>query len=117
MLFVQVREVSPFDGSVELVFETKHALGLRSLDGAEVMIHLGLDTVELKGAPFIVHVQAGQSIKKGDLLMEADLNAIQSAGKEIITPIIITNSHDFSDIKSLASGQISIGQDIIELSV
>lgn len=113
----QGKVVSPFDGSVELVFETKHALGLRSLDGAEVMIHLGLDTVELKGAPFIVHVQAGQSIKKGDLLMEADLNAIQSAGKEIITPIIITNSHDFSDIKSLASGQISIGQDIIELSV
>lgn len=106
---------SPINGSVELVFDTKHALGLKSYDGAEILIHVGLDTVELAGRPFTVHVKTGQNVKKGDLLLDVDLEAIQSAGKDIITPIIVTNSADFQKIKLEAQNHVSVGEDFFTL--
>lgn len=106
---------SPINGSVELVFDTKHALGLKSYDGAEILIHVGLDTVELAGQPFTVHVKTGQNVKKGDLLLDVDLEAIQSAGKDIITPIIVTNSADFQTITLEAQNHVSVGEDLFTL--
>lgn len=108
---------SPVDGSVELVFETKHAIGLKSLDGAEILIHVGLDTVELNGGPFTVHVQAGQIVKKGDLLLDVDLEAIKASGKETVTPVIVTNSANFAKIDVKTSVQIKVGEDLLTLEV
>ncbi len=85
---------APFDGEVMMVFGTRHAIGLKSESGAEVLIHCGLETVNLEGKPFTVHVQAGDKVKKGQLLMEADLNMIKEAGLQTVTPVIVTNESE-----------------------
>lgn len=87
--------VAPFDGTVSLLFPTKHALGLVSKQGVEVLIHIGLDTVQLDGKYFEAHVKQGDAVTRGQLLMEFDLAAIKKAGYETQTPIVVTNSADF----------------------
>ena len=104
---------APFDGKVEMVYETQHALGLVSDDGVELMIHVGLDTVKLNGKHFKAHVKNGQKINKGDLLLEFDIEKIISEGYEIEIPIIITNTADYSSIEILAKGTISINEEMI----
>lgn len=89
---------APFNGVVNTVFPTKHAIGLTSDDGVEVIIHVGLDTVELEGKPFTTHVKDGDRVEKGQLLLEADLETIKSAGYDCVTPIIITNSNNYVDV-------------------
>ncbi|MHA5095513.1 beta-glucoside-specific PTS transporter subunit IIABC [Oenococcus oeni] len=89
---------APFDGVVETVFPTKHAIGLKSDSGIELLMHIGLDTVELKGEPYDVKVKANQRVKKGDLLVNADLDKIKKAGYETVTPLIVTNTKDFVEI-------------------
>ncbi|MGM1023240.1 MAG: beta-glucoside-specific PTS transporter subunit IIABC [Bacillota bacterium] len=90
--------VAPFDGTVETVFRTKHSIGLKSVEGVELLIHIGLDTVKLKGQHFTVLVQEGDVIKHGQLLIEFDLEAIQRDGYDTITPIIVTNTQDYLEI-------------------
>ena len=90
--------MSPFDGKVVMLFETKHAIGLASEDGTEVLIHFGLDTVKLNGEYFTAHVKTGDKVKRGDKLISADLNAIQDKGYDVITPVIITNSNNYLDV-------------------
>lgn len=85
------------DAEVTMLFPTKHAVGLKSKDGIEVLIHVGLDTVELEGKPFQVHVEVGQKVKAGDLLMEVDLAMIEAAGKSIYTPVIVTNAEELEN--------------------
>ncbi|MBJ8192599.1 PTS glucose transporter subunit IIA, partial [Bacillus cereus] len=87
--------VAPFDGIVANVFRTKHSIALKSVEGVELLIHIGLDTVKLKGQHFTVHVQEGDEIKHGQLLIEFELEAIQRAGYDTITPIIVTNTADY----------------------
>lgn len=82
---------APFDGTIETVMDSKHAVALRSDTGIEALIHVGIDTVELNGTPFDVKVKTGQSVKKGDLLMVIDFDAIKAAGKSTEIPFIITN--------------------------
>lgn len=89
---------APFDGEVLTIFPTKHALGLRSDTGVELLIHVGLETVNLKGEPFEVMVQDHARIKRGQLLLKADLEAIKAHGCEIITPVVITNTTEFDEI-------------------
>lgn len=89
---------APFDGVVETVFPTKHAIGLKSDTGIEMLIHIGLDTVELKGEPYDVKVKDKQRIKKGDLLVVADLAAIKKAGYDTVTPLVVTNSKEFVEV-------------------
>ncbi|WPC16732.1 PTS beta-glucoside transporter subunit IIBCA [Pediococcus inopinatus] len=91
---------APFDGEIMTVFPTKHAIGLKSDTGIELLIHIGLDTVNLKGAPFTAHVKDNDQVKKGQLLMDVDLDAIKKAGYDITTPIIVTNTKDFVEIVS-----------------
>ncbi|GEL15985.1 beta-glucoside-specific PTS transporter subunit IIABC [Pediococcus cellicola] len=91
---------APFDGEVMTVFPTKHAIGLKSDNGIELLIHIGLDTVNLKGAPFTAHVADNDKIKKGQLLMDVDLAAIKQAGYDTTTPVIVTNTKDFVEIVS-----------------
>lgn len=91
---------APFSATVTTIFPTKHAIGLTSDDGIELLIHVGVDTVELQGAFFTTYVETGQHVKEGTLLLEADLNNIKAANYAVITPIVITNSSDFKTINS-----------------
>ncbi|WP_297376967.1 beta-glucoside-specific PTS transporter subunit IIABC [uncultured Helcococcus sp.] len=93
--------VSPVDGTVTTIFPTKHAIGITSNDGAEVLIHIGLNTVELAGEGFDVKVQEGDKVKAGDLLMTIDFAGIQAKGYDITTPIIVTNTDDYLDVIAL----------------
>ncbi|MGM9536446.1 MAG: glucose PTS transporter subunit IIA [Intestinibacter sp.] len=100
------RAVSPVNGTVSVVFDTKHAIGITSDEGMEVLIHIGLDTVQLNGEPFNVHVKVGDKVKVGDLLAEFDMDKIKEAGYKTVTPIIISNTDAYSDVKVLANGDI-----------
>ena len=93
------RIVSPVDGSVAMMFDTGHAVSLLSGGGAEVLIHVGLDTVKLRGQHFTVKARTGDAVKKGDVLIEFDLAAIAAAGYDTVTPIVITNTDDFKSVE------------------
>lgn len=92
------RVVSPITGIVQTVYRTKHAIGLVSDDGVEMLIHIGQDTVKLKGQHFTTHVKDGDRVNAGDLIVEFDLQAIKDAGFETVTPIIVTNTSNYLDI-------------------
>ncbi|KQO12703.1 beta-glucoside-specific PTS transporter subunit IIABC [Paenibacillus sp. Leaf72] len=92
------RVVAPFDGTLETLTRSKHALGLKSASGVELLIHIGLDTVKLKGQHFTAHAAAGDVIKQGQLLVEFDLEAIKQAGYDTTTPVIVTNTADYLEI-------------------
>lgn len=100
------RAVSPVDGTVSTVFETKHAVGLTSDNGVEVLIHIGLDTVKLNGKCFSTHVKAGDKVKAGDLLVEFDIEKIKEAGYPTVTPVIITNTDSYEDVEAVAKGAV-----------
>ncbi|WP_210131781.1 glucose-specific PTS transporter subunit IIBC [Staphylococcus sp. GDK8D30P] len=106
--------VAPFDGTVELVFPTKHAIGLKSESGVEVLIHFGLETVGLQGEGFTVHVDSGDTIVKGQSLMTVDLDYIKTHAKSDITPIIVTNSGEH-EIKTTHDGAVDTGEVLIKL--
>lgn len=90
--------VAPFDGTVMTMFPTKHAIGLISDNGLELLIHIGLDTVQLDGKYFEAHVEQGAKVKRGDKLVTFDIRAIEAAGYSVETPVIVTNSADYLDI-------------------
>ncbi|WP_433581432.1 beta-glucoside-specific PTS transporter subunit IIABC [Paenibacillus amylolyticus] len=92
------RVVSPITGVVQTVYRTKHAIGLVSDDGVEMLIHIGQDTVKLKGEHFTTHVKDGDRVNAGDLIVEFDLQAIKDAGYETVTPIIVTNTSNYLDV-------------------
>ncbi|MBC6356968.1 PTS beta-glucoside transporter subunit EIIBCA [Lactobacillus helsingborgensis] len=106
---------SPLDGEVVMVFPTGHAIGLRSTNGAEVMIHIGMDTVELEGKGFTTLVKKGQAVKKGDPLIKFDMEAIKKAGFKLTTPIVVTNSNEYQEITAIADGPITIGTALLDL--
>lgn len=108
--------VAPFDGTIEAVLDSKHAIGLKSNSGIEVLIHIGLDTVNLEGEHFTTHIKKGQEVKAGDLLVEFELEKIKEKGYEVITPILVTNSEVYGDvIIAKAKGKVTIGEDIVEV--
>ena len=90
--------VAPFDGTVMTMFPTKHAIGLISDNGLELLIHIGLDTVQLDGKYFEAHVEQGAKVKRGDKLVSFDIKAIEEAGFSVETPVIVTNTADYLDI-------------------
>jgi len=101
----QGRVVSPVNGCVSSLFRTRHAIGLADENGAEVLIHVGIDTVKLNGQHFIAHVKQDDEVRIGDLLIEFDISAITAAGYDLTTPVMISNSDDYIDI--LAASQQS----------
>lgn len=107
--------VSPVDGKIATIFETGHAMGLVSHDGAEVLIHVGLDTVNLKGKYFSVKKASGDDVKVGDVILEFDKDAIQAEGYDVITPVIISNHFNYQDVEALASGNVDTGAALLEL--
>ena len=106
--------VAPAGGIIENVAETSHAVGLRTADGADVLIHIGIDTVKLDGKHFKPLVKAGDHVKTGDPLIEFDMDKVKKAGFDVTTPIIITNSGEF-DI-SITSKNALEKEPIIKLS-
>lgn len=106
---------SPVNGTVVSIFETGHAVGLVSEDGAEVLIHVGLDTVNLKGKYFSVKKKSGDKVKAGDVILEFDKDAILAEGYDVITPVIISNHFNYKEVEILAAGEVKSGKALIEL--
>ncbi len=100
------RVVAPVDGTVSMLFETKHAISLKSVQGTEVLIHVGLDTVKLQGENFKAHVKSGDIVRAGDLLLEFDMEKIKAAGYELITPVVICNMTDYSELRPHTGGAV-----------
>lgn len=107
--------VAPFDSVVEAAFETKHAVGLKSYDGCELLIHVGLDTVELNGVGYTMHVKKGDAVSKGELLLEFDIEAIQKAGYDVTTPIIVTNTTMYEVIEKTENKEEITGEPLMNL--
>ena len=107
---------APFDGEIEFIAESKHAIGLKSEDGVELLIHVGMDTVQMDGKGFDVKVKANEKVKAGELLLEFDKEVIQKAGYSLITPVVITNSFEFEQKQLCLDQEISYGKSIINLS-
>lgn len=100
------RVVAPVDATVSMMFETGHAVSLETADGVELLIHVGLDTVMLKGEHYTAHCATGDKVKAGDLLIEFDIEAIRAAGYDTITPVVVCNADDFSEV-SANTGKVS----------
>lgn len=103
---------APCNATVGSMFSTGHAISLTAENGAELLIHVGLETVSLAGKPFTVHVKDGQKVKKGQLLFEADLEAIHAAGLQTITPVLVCNADEFSGLTT-TTGQDVTNQDVV----
>lgn len=106
---------APADGKMVMTFETGHAVGMKSNDGAEILIHIGMDTVNLQGKGFETLVQKGQEVKSGDPLVKFDIDAIKEAGYTVTTPIVITNSKEYGQVRQVAFGEVKTGDKILDL--
>ena len=112
---VDGRVCAPADGVISTVFPTGHAVGITTKDNVELLIHVGLDTVKMDGRGFEIMCQDGQEVKKGDLLIRADLELIREEGYETITPVVVCNSDEFSQIGKQAGREVSVGDTILIL--
>lgn len=107
---------APCDATVDTMFSTGHAVSLVADFGAEILIHVGLETVGLEGKPFKVHVANGDKVKKGQLMIEVDLEAIKEAGLPTITPVLICNSDDYPTFKTHVGDAVTNEDVVIELA-
>ncbi|HBB60769.1 MAG TPA: PTS beta-glucoside transporter subunit EIIBCA [Lachnospiraceae bacterium] len=104
---------APFDGTVEMLFDTKHAVAVTSDDGVEVLIHVGVDTVNLKGEGYTAHTATGEKVKKGQLLLEFDMDRIKKAGYQTVTPVIVTNSDEYKNVQVVKTGSVRAGDEVL----
>ena len=104
---------APEDGEVAFVFDTKHAISMQTDNGAELIIHIGLDTVQLKGQYFDAHVAAGDKVKQGDLLLDFDIDKIKEAGYDVTTPVIICNTPQFPKMECVNGMEVRAGETAI----
>jgi len=107
---------APCDATVDMMFTTGHAVSLVADFGAEILIHVGLETVGLEGKPFTIHVQNGDKVKKGQLLMEVDLEAVKAAGLNTITPMLICNTDDYGTFNTKTGKDVTTDDVVIELA-
>ena len=107
--------VAPCDAVVETVFDTKHAVGLSTESGMELLIHIGINTVELNGKYFTSHVKNGDHVKKGQLLVSFDMEKVKAAGYDVTTPLIVTNSDDYKDVKILSEDSVTPSDKVLEI--
>lgn len=106
---------SPISGTISTVFPTGHAIGITTDKGLEVLVHMGLDTVELNGDPFISKVEQGQEINKGDLLSFMDIDAVKNSGRDSVVVIVYTNMNLTSEVPEISQKSIKHGDDIGEI--
>jgi len=109
--------VSPVDGEVTSIFPTEHAIGVTSSDGAEILIYIGIDTVNLKGEFFQSHVKQWDRVKKGDLLIEFDIKQIKAAGYDVTTPVVITNTNQYENVVPIKDGKVTAKDELIKLVI
>ena len=108
---------APTDGVITTFFPTKHAIGLTTNNGAEILIHVGMDTVSMNGEGFTAKKEQGDTVKKGDLLLEFDIDKIKAAGHPVTTPVIVTNSNDYVDIVETEEKEVNCGQLLIQTAI
>lgn len=106
---------APADGVVSTIFPTGHAIVITTEDDAEVLIHIGLDTVKLDGKHYEVKAEEGQKVKKGDLLIVADIEKIKEEGYDVITPMVICNTADFAEVNSDIDKNVNPGDEVITI--
>lgn len=107
--------VSPADGVIGSIFPTGHAFTLTTKDGAELLVHIGIDTVKLNGKNFTVHAQENQNVKKGDLIIEADIAQLEADGYDTVIPVIVCNTADFKSVEELSGDVVNAGDAIIKI--
>lgn len=108
--------VSPINGTIATVMDTKHAVCIQGEDGLELIVHAGLDTVELNGKYYQTYKEIGDQVKAGDVLLGFDLEEITKAGYDVTTPIVITNLGDYKITKCLTGQQVKAGEEVIQLT-
>lgn len=108
--------VSPINGTIATVMDTKHAVCIQGEDGLELIVHAGLDTVELNGKYYQTYKEIGDQVKAGDVLLEFDLEEITKAGYDVTTLIVITNLGDYKITKCLTGQQVKAGEEVIQLT-
>ena len=106
---------APADAVVDNLFDTHHAIGLVTENGAEVLLHIGIDTVKLGGKHFTPHVKTGDKVRKGDLLISFDMDAIHAEGYLCTTPMIVCNTDVYASVTTLAGGEVKAGQDLVKV--
>ena len=106
---------APANGELVAVFPTGHAFCINSSEGAEILVHIGIDTVKLEGQYYTIHGKQGSSVKKGDLIIEVDIEAVKNAGYDVITPVVVSNFSKFSNLEK-KSGMVEAGDAAIVLS-
>ena len=111
------RVVAPFDGEVVTIFPSKHAIGLVSESGVEVLIHVGLDTVELNGEHFEAFVQNGDKVKKGQLLVDFELDKLEEKGYVTQVPVVVTNTHQYSSMQVIKQGKVTEDEEVLKIQV
>ena len=109
------RVYAPVDGTITQAPDSGHALGIQGAGGVEVLIHVGIDTVQLEGKHYDVKVEAGQKVRKGDLLLVCDRAAIEKEGYQTVTPMIISNTADFADVQMIGSGEVKKGTPVLRV--
>ena len=109
------RVVAPCDATVDMMFETGHAVSLTTESGVELLIHVGIDTVNLQGKHYTVHAAAGDKVKKGQLLIEFDKDAIAAEGYDTVTPVVVCNSDDFAAFETVTGKTVAEGETVIRL--
>lgn len=107
--------IAPADGEITTIFPTGHAVGLTTKDGIEILMHIGMDTVELEGQGFETFVKQGDQVKAGDLLVRFNIEAIKAAGYSVITPIVITNTEHFADVLELNQEELIASEDFLAI--
>jgi len=106
---------APADGEITTAFPTGHAVGMKTNNDVEILIHVGIDTVKLEGKHFQLKVKEGQHVKQGDLLTDVDIAAVQAAGYNTVTPVIICNTSDFQSVEGLSNKDVVPGDDVIQI--
>lgn len=105
--------VAPCDGTITMLFNTLHAVGVTSTEGVEVLLHVGIDTVNLKGDGFTAHIKQGDTVKRGDLLLTADLDVIKAAGYDPTVMMVVTNTGNYASVESNAPCNAVAGNDLV----
>lgn len=109
------RVYAPADGTVSMLFDTLHAIGFVTEKGTEILIHVGMDTVKLNGKYFTAHTESGAEVKKGDLLLEFDMEKIKEEGYELSTPVIVTNSDETGEVRASEAEEVNPGDIVIRI--
>ena len=107
---------APFDGKIVSLLDSHHAVGIEGNNQVEMLIHVGMDTVKLEGKYFTPHVKEGDIVKKGDLLIEFDIQGIKNAGYPVTTPVVVTNADEFEEVVPAVSGNVKAGDELLKLS-